>query len=450
MALAGAGGEVTALSYDCTKCYNFYVCPVQTCEVYVTIEDPCCVGYKVYVDGKYKFTEGGDGTTPDGYCAFHVKEGTHTLKISKNGRSASKTINFKCNIVYRWVSMPKNWCGDGEAYVEIKDKYCKGYKVYVDDVYQFTEGGDGTTPDGYCAFHVTEGTHTIEIRKNGRSASLTKYFECSYRYTWDSMPDNWCNPCADPPTVKFDKQKYNEGDSLHATVSTSSGSVNYEIKDCSGTVRKSGDISNGGIISYTIPAGTSECCNWQICFYWGEGGSDLGPLNAGGELTALSYECTKCYTFEVCPGEKPAPEIINVTYPIMCVKEGENATISVTVENKGGMSSEGYITVSFPNDEEVSVVSGTGNGYNKLYPKGFWPLWNSKGEQMTAVDPLAELFETNWDAGEKHTLTVNVKPNSGSDEIEFLVRAALKNDAEGNYERDPTSGDMDRMLRNIR
>jgi hypothetical protein len=110
------------------------------------------------------------------------------------------------------------------------------------------------------------------------------------------------------------------------------------------------------------------------------------------------------------------------------------------------MSSEGYISVSFPNDEVVSVVSGTGNGYNKVYPKGFWPLWNSKGEQMTSVDPLVELFETNWDAGEKHTLTMSVKPNSGSDDIKFLVRAALKNDAEGNYERDPTySGDKDQQ-----
>ena len=150
-------------------------------------------------------------------------------------------------------------------------------------------------------------------------------------------------------------------------------------------------------------------------------------------------------TINVICGEKPAPEIIKVTYPTTCVNEGEDATISVTVKNNGGASSEGYISVSFPKGEDVSVVSGTGNGYNKLYPKGFWPLWNSKGEQMTAVDPLAELFETNWDAGEKHTLTMNVKPNSGSDEIKFLVRAALKNDADGNYERDPTSGDKDQQ-----
>ncbi len=529
------------------------------CDVYVKIEDPCCKGYKVYVDGVYQFTEGQDGT-PDGYCAFDVSAGTHTIKITKNGRSASKANYFQCGTTYRWVSMPHCWCEDGdddeckypptvkfdktkyyegdtvhatvstshnsvyykikdcggtvrksgttsngkkisytipkgaskccywqicfywdeyippmalaraggevtalsydctecykfyvcpkttcEVYVIIDDDTCVGYKLYVDGVYQFTEGQDGT-PDGYCAFYVKEGTHTLKITKNSRSASKTINFECNIVYRWVSMPDNWCNPCANPPNVTFDKPKYNESETMHATVSTSSGSVNYEIKDCSGTVRKSGDISNGGAIHYTIPKGTSKnCCNWQICFYWGETSPPIAAAGAGGEVTAQSYDCTKCYDFYVCPGEKPAPEIIKVTYPTTCVKEGEDATISVTVENKGGMSSEGYISVSFPNDEEVSVVSGTGNGYNKLYPKGFWSLWNSKGEQMTSVDPLVELFETNWDAGEKHTLTMNVKPNSGSDAIEFLVRAALKNDAEGNYERDPTSGDTDQQ-----
>ncbi|NQE54966.1 hypothetical protein C5S29_15415 [ANME-1 cluster archaeon GoMg3.2] len=305
MALAGAGGEVTALSYDCTKCYNFYVCPVQTCEVYVKIEDPCCVGYRVYVDNVYQFTEGGDGTTPDGYCAFHVKEGTHTLKITKNGRSASKTIKFECNIVYRWVSMPKNWCGDGEAYVEIKDKYCKGYEVYVDGKYKLTEGRTGT-PDGNCGFFVGEGTQTIEIRKNGRSASLNKYFDCSYRYVWDSMPDNWCDPCYDPPIVTFDnppdyqgdKPKYSGGDKLSATVSTSQSSVYYEIKDCGGTVLTNGYMSNAGKISYTIPTSVPTCCYWTICFYWsGDGGDWL----ATGVDPAQYYDCIICYTFEVCP-----------------------------------------------------------------------------------------------------------------------------------------------------
>jgi hypothetical protein len=100
-----------------------------------------------------------------------------------------------------------------------------------------------------------------------------------------------------------------------------------------------------------------------------------------------------------------------------------------------GIGSEGYISVSFPNDEDVYVVSGTGNEYNKVYQKDKDLIWNSAGVQMKAVDPLVELFERNWDAGESHTLTMNVKPNSGSDEIVFYVRAALKNDADESYEK---------------
>ena len=304
-----------------------------SCDVYVKIDDGTCVGYDVYVDGVYQFTEGQSGT-PDGYCAFYVTAGTHTLEIRKNGRSATKTINFQCGITYRWVSMPDNWCiGGGEGtktcinfdelgqgditgqtlhydqvdfvaeggdspygghvvvqslahslpngiglspghvtasfkvpvskvslwvgdwaggttitlyapsgwcleeviaqerdftyyefsyagkiasvrisssegafddfcfeiedaspckvYVIIDDNTCTGYEVYVDGVYQFTEGQDGT-PDGDCAFYVTAGTHTLEIRKNGRSATKTINFQCGYTYRWVSMPDNWC------------------------------------------------------------------------------------------------------------------------------------------------------------------------------------------------------------------------------------------------------------------
>ena len=162
------------------------------------------------------------------------------------------------------------------------------------------------------------------------------------------------------------------------------------------------------------------------------------------------YKKATCY-FDVVEEKKPkqpSPKIFKVTYPTTCVNEGEYATISVTVKNNGGPSSEGYISVSFPNDEYIprSRVSGTGNGYNELYQKGFWPIWNSKGEQMKSVDPLVELQEKNWRNDQQETITMSVKPNSGSDKIVFYVRAALKNDADGSYERDPTySGNKDQQ-----
>jgi hypothetical protein len=159
--------------------------------VYLTIEDDTCFGYEVYVDGVYQFTEGEDGT-PDGYCAFYVPEGTHTIELRKNGYYTSDTNNFVCGRTYKWDSMPDYWCGKScEAYLTIEDDTCFGYEVYVDGVYQFTEGEDGT-PDGYCAFHVPEGTHTIELRKNGYSTPVTNNFLCDSTYYWVDLPDYWC------------------------------------------------------------------------------------------------------------------------------------------------------------------------------------------------------------------------------------------------------------------
>ncbi|KAF5434095.1 hypothetical protein C5S39_00215, partial [Candidatus Methanophagaceae archaeon] len=156
-----------------------------------------------------------------------------------------------------------------------------------------------------------------------------------------------------------------------------------------------------------------------------------------------------CY-FDVVEDEeetKPVPKITKVDIdPSTCVNEDEYATISVTVANNGGASSEGYISVSFPNDEYVYVVSGTGNEDNKVYQKDDDLIWNSAGVQMKAVDPLVELYDSDWDGGQQEFITMNVKPNSGSDEIVFYVRAALKNDADGDYERDPTySGNTDQQ-----
>nr|QNO50753.1 hypothetical protein HAICDJOK_00013 [Methanosarcinales archaeon ANME-1 ERB6] len=175
--------------------------------------------------------------------------------------------------------------------------------------------------------------------------------------------------------------------------------------------------------------------------YWttGEPGRRVLTLKAWDDYGNYAEDKWTFYVKE--SKEKPSPKITDVDIdPPICVKEGEYATISVTVKNKGGASSEGYISVSFPNDEYIptSSVSGTGNGYNELYPKGHWPLWNSEDKRMTAVDPLVELKDTNWRNDQEETITMNVKPNSGSDEIVFYVRAALKNDADGSYERDLT------------
>ncbi len=138
--------------------------------------------------------------------------------------------------------------------------------------------------------------------------------------------------------------------------------------------------------------------------------------------------------------ESPAPEVVSVAFdPQDGVYEDETATIFVKVKNNGGKSSEGYITVSFPNNEEI--ISQEGNGDNvETYPAGS-EIWGKDGIIDSSQHPLVELYKSEWETGQEENLTIEVKPNEGSDEIVFLVRAALKNDATGDYERDPVSSD---------
>ena len=81
------------------------------------------------------------------------------------------------------------------VYIKIDDDTCVGYEVYVDGLYKLTEG-EGGTPDGYCAFYVSAGTHKFELRKNGCSTSKSWYCQCGTVYIWVSMPDYWCE-CGD-------------------------------------------------------------------------------------------------------------------------------------------------------------------------------------------------------------------------------------------------------------
>ena len=210
------------------------------CDAYIQIDDPCCNGYCVYVDGAYKLTEGGSGN-PDGFCAFYVCAGTHTIEISKNGLSASITKFFQSGSTYSWVTMPYCWCDyhheptpdHCQVYIEVQDPCCKGYCVYVDGTYILTEGASGN-PDGYCAFYVREGTHKFELRKNGYSTSKSWYCQCGTVYAWVSMPDYWCREAYEhsPPDISApqvakpvltsplkitpEKDKYYVGDTIRA------------------------------------------------------------------------------------------------------------------------------------------------------------------------------------------------------------------------------------------
>ncbi|MDG6219568.1 MAG: sialidase family protein, partial [Candidatus Thermoplasmatota archaeon] len=128
----------------------------------------------------------------------------------------------------------------------------------------------------------------------------------------------------------------------------------------------------------------------------------------------------------------PSPVIVNLeTEPWS--HEKETATISVTVKNEGGFSSEGHISVSFPNGEEVVSVSGTGDTHI-IYPTGS-TIWGKSGQIDSSEYPLVELVKYGWSGGESETINIEVKPNELSDEMIFYIRAALKNYENADYER---------------
>ncbi|NQE45143.1 hypothetical protein C5S31_03850 [ANME-1 cluster archaeon GoMg2] len=309
-----------------------------------------------------------------------------------------------------------------DVYVAIDDDTCVGYEVYIDGVYQFTEG-QGTTPDGFCSFSVTAGTHTLEIRKDGCSATKTYNFLCGVSYTWVSMPDYWCecggSDCDNPPTANFDKSTYYEGDTVQITVSTSLSSVYYEIKDCSGTVQKTG-YTSGGTISYTIPDGsTSSCCYWTICFYWDEGGGPIGPVGAAGNINVESYQCSKCYNFYVCPGSCDAYIVIEdkVCFGYDVYVDG----VRQFTEGHGGTPdgycsftvSEGYHTIKIQKDGCSEIVFSYQyfqcNGQYKKILQTYWCDCNKPDLiiQDISVDPYSP------QKGATVTFTVKIK-NQGS------------------------------------
>jgi len=122
---------------------------------------------------------------------------------------------------------------------------------------------------------------------------------------------------------------------------------------------------------------------------------------------------------------------------------------TIITKNNGEKSSDGHIIVSFPNNEEILSMEGSGDSV-ELYPKG--SSIEAKDGTKTGLSeyPFVDLaksgWETGWETGKNETLNLKVKPNRGSEEVVFLVRAALKNDATGDYERYPgISNDVDQQ-----
>ncbi|KKG15047.1 hypothetical protein EO98_16945 [Methanosarcina sp. 2.H.T.1A.6] len=174
----------------------------------------------------------------------------------------------------------------------------------------------------------------------------------------------------------------------------------------------------------------------------------LMPSNTAASETNSDVELAEA-DFDLS-GTGPADSLVSETFGTAVYIEkklynNEYALISVTTKNNGEKSSEGHITVSFPNNEEILSMEGSGDSV-KLYPRGS-SIEGKNGINIDSSEYLfVDLVKSGWETGKNETINLKVKPNKGSDEVVFLVRVALKNDATGNYERYPeTSSDVDQQ-----
>lgn len=149
-------------------------------------------------------------------------------------------------------------------------------------------------------------------------------------------------------------------------------------------------------------------------------------------------------------GANPADSLVSETigaavYIEEEIYNNEYATISITTKNNGEKSSDGHIIVSFPNNEEILSMEGSGDSV-ELYPKGSSIETKDGTKTDLSEYPFVDLAKSGWETGKNETLNLKVKPNKGSEEVVFLVRVALKNDATGDYERYPgISSDVDQQ-----
>nr|QNO52690.1 hypothetical protein PKPCIMEP_00010 [Methanosarcinales archaeon ANME-1 ERB6] len=256
--------------------------------------------------------------------------------------------------------MPDYWCGPCEVFVVIRDVTCVGYEVYVDDVYQFTEGQDELL-DGYCEFYVTAGTHTIEIRKNGCSASMTGDFQplTVVPIQWTSMPECWCNcnkrdliiqditwsPCSSElgDTVTFTVIVENIGE-FTADPST----VKYYI--------------NNQYIDFDNIPSLSPCATSTQTFTWTASSCGNVLVKAVADANNDVQERDETNNEKQKSSEIYGPDLIvqEISWPSEPVCLDKPVTITVTVKNQGnraaGASTVKYYIDNLPIDSD-SILS---------------------------------------------------------------------------------------------
>ena len=106
---------IKVVKSGCNPIYAYYEVKPDKCnpKARIKIKSDYCYGYDVYVNGKFKFTENGDG-----YCAFDIPCNQYvTITLKKNGRTISKEFYSNCGKTYEW-RITKNWCSKPDLVID--------------------------------------------------------------------------------------------------------------------------------------------------------------------------------------------------------------------------------------------------------------------------------------------------------------------------------------------
>ena len=141
--------------------------------------------YEIYPDGIRLDKKSYYFSTYNRIGFYADDPGQHVLMFVNNNQASNSIIidvaQYYPGPIYPGPVYPGT--GAGNAKINIISNSLMGYDVYVDDVYQFTEG-DGGVLDGRSSFVVTgDTTHKISIRKGGYRYTQSKYFSSGREYT---------------------------------------------------------------------------------------------------------------------------------------------------------------------------------------------------------------------------------------------------------------------------
>jgi hypothetical protein len=135
----------------------------------------------------------------------------------------------------------------------------------------------------------------------------------------------------------------------------------------------------------------------------------------------------------------PSPYIHNAsTIEFSPIYEGEEASVSIFVTNKGGDSNEGGITVSFPTLTS-KADKGRVKSSNEYIVRGQGDtIYNKYGKAIKAKYLMVEFTDTNWKHNERNELNFKIRLDKTGD-MPIYIRSAMKDKNTARYINTPST-----------